>query len=409
MTPRLAAAAEAFRYEHNLITAEETERWLEERGLSLDDFTDYFVRQYWGKTIDDVEGEQIEYASAPNELQELFVVELVLSGEMDRLAKRLSWRVAGKLESGNNDLGPESIAAERNRFLERSGTNEETLPVWLNAIGRDEEWFAHAVVMEALHRQKRDRLLSHRAREHEMAAMRLPLTRIELETMEVDSLDAAREALLCVREDGMSMKDVADEARYPYRRAEVLLEDLPEDLQQKFLSVSAGDVLEPITRGDGFQVCRVIEKAEPKAEDEAVRDRAEKRILERHFSELDRKTYSVAPVFGFSQMKASDDALLRRSALFRFLPDEHFEKILPLLQEEQYEFGDLIVRQGDPADAFYILVSGRARVVKSDQNGNEIALAALKPGDSFGEAALVARRHAHRDGALQHGGGSSSA
>ena len=51
----VAAAAEAFRYEHNLITAEETERWLEERGLSLDDFTDYFVRQYWGKTIDDVE------------------------------------------------------------------------------------------------------------------------------------------------------------------------------------------------------------------------------------------------------------------------------------------------------------------------------------------------------------------
>ena len=165
--------------------------------------------------------EQIEYASAPNELQELFVVELVLSGEMDRLAKRLSWRVAGKLESGNNDLGPELIAAERNRFLERSGTNEETLPVWLNAIGRDEGWFAHAVVMEALHRQKRDGLLSHRAREHEMAAMRLPLTRIELETMEVDSLDAAREALLCVCEDGMSMSDVADEARYPYRRAEI--------------------------------------------------------------------------------------------------------------------------------------------------------------------------------------------
>ncbi len=45
----VAAAAEAFRYEHDLITAEETERWLEKRALSLDDFTDYFVRQYWGK------------------------------------------------------------------------------------------------------------------------------------------------------------------------------------------------------------------------------------------------------------------------------------------------------------------------------------------------------------------------
>ena len=87
-------------------------------------------------------------------------------------------------------------------------------------------------------------------------------------------------------------------------------------------------------------------------------------------------------------MKAKDDALLRRSALFRFLPDEVFEKILPLLQEENYEFGDILVRQGDPADAFYVLLSGRARVVKQDQNGEEIVLATLKPGDSFGEAAL---------------------
>ncbi len=87
-------------------------------------------------------------------------------------------------------------------------------------------------------------------------------------------------------------------------------------------------------------------------------------------------------------MKGSEENLLRRSALFQFLPEEHFEKLRPLLQEESYEFGDLLVRQGEPADAFYILISGRARVVKADQNGNEIVLATLKPGDSFGESAL---------------------
>ena len=88
-------------------------------------------------------------------------------------------------------------------------------------------------------------------------------------------------------------------------------------------------------------------------------------------------------------MKAKDDNLLRRSLLFQFLPDEYFDKIVPLLQEEEYEFGDILVRQGDPADAFYVLVSGRARVLKIDKNGNEIPLSALKPGDSFGEAALT--------------------
>ncbi len=89
-------------------------------------------------------------------------------------------------------------------------------------------------------------------------------------------------------------------------------------------------------------------------------------------------------------MKATDENLLRRSSLFQFLSEEHFEMLRALLQEESYEFGDLLVRQGEPADAFYVLVSGRARVVKTDQNGNEIVLATLKPGDSFGESALVA-------------------
>src|SRR6476660_1025078 len=88
-------------------------------------------------------------------------------------------------------------------------------------------------------------------------------------------------------------------------------------------------------------------------------------------------------------MKTKDVDLLRRSDLFRFLPDQHFEKICSLLQEEQHDFGDLIVKQGDPANAFYILISGRARVVKlGANNGEEIVLGTLRPGDSFGEAAL---------------------
>src|SRR5438552_16015977 len=41
----ISSAAEAFRYEHDLITAEETEAWLANRGLTLDDFTDYFTRR----------------------------------------------------------------------------------------------------------------------------------------------------------------------------------------------------------------------------------------------------------------------------------------------------------------------------------------------------------------------------
>src|SRR5437868_13326215 len=90
-------------------------------------------------------------------------------------------------------------------------------------------------------------------------------------------------------------------------------------------------------------------------------------------------------------MNAKDVDLLRRSDLFRFRPEEHFEKIPPLLQEERHDFGDLIVKQGEPANAFYILISGRSRVVKSaSSNGEEIVLATLRPGDSCDEAARTA-------------------
>ncbi|PYJ21553.1 MAG: hypothetical protein DME92_06190, partial [Verrucomicrobia bacterium] len=88
-------------------------------------------------------------------------------------------------------------------------------------------------------------------------------------------------------------------------------------------------------------------------------------------------------------MKAEDSELLRHSSVLRFLSDEHFDAIEPLLQEEHYDFGDLIVRQGDPADSFYVLTKGRARALKIRADGEEIPLGVLKPGDSFGEAALA--------------------
>jgi HlyB family type I secretion system ABC transporter len=88
-------------------------------------------------------------------------------------------------------------------------------------------------------------------------------------------------------------------------------------------------------------------------------------------------------------MKTQDSEILRRTSVFRFVSDEHFGAIEPLLQEEHYDFGDVIVKQDDPADSFYVLTSGRARALKIKSDGEEIPLGVLKPGDSFGEAALA--------------------
>jgi len=163
------------------------------------------------------------------------------------------------------------------------------LPNWLERLGRDSEWFNEMLAMEAAFRRRCDTLLVPQARQHELMALRLHLTRFETEVIELESRDAAQEALFCVREDGMSMEEVATEGRYPYRRADFLLEDIPNDVQQRFLSVSAGDVLEPVARGEGFELCRIIKKIEPHLEDPTVKLRIGQRLLDRHFSELASK------------------------------------------------------------------------------------------------------------------------
>jgi hypothetical protein len=145
------------------------------------------------------------------------------------------------------------------------------------------------VAIEAAYHGRCDALLVPHARERELVMLRLPLTRFETEIIELESHDAAQEALFCVREDGMSMQEVAAEGRYPYQREDFLLEDIPIDAQQRFLSVSAGDVLEPMARGDGFQLCRIVKKIEPHADDPRVKSQIDQRLLDRHFSELASK------------------------------------------------------------------------------------------------------------------------
>ena len=84
------------------------------------------------------------------------------------------------------------------------------------------------------------------------------------------------------------------------------------------------------------------------------------------------------------------EEVLRRANFMRFVPEAHYERVRDLFQEVRHEFGDVIINQGDEADAFFVLVTGRARVLRIAKNGEELALNRLAPGDEFGEAALLA-------------------
>jgi hypothetical protein len=284
----ISAAAEEFRYRHDLITAEETERWLSNRGVTFEDFSDYFARQYCvGAVGEDLSPERIGYTTAEPELRHLFLAELILSGALGEMTNKLMWRLAARC--AGKEPTHDAIDAEKRKFLHRIAIESAQLTSWLEEMGRDSQWLDEMLAIEAAYVAHCNSLLVPEARQRELMALRLRLTRFEIELIGLESQDAAREALFCVREDGMSLEEVATEGRYPYQRANFLLEDLPADAQQKYLSVSEGDLLEPMARGDGFEVCRVIRKVEPRLEDPTVKLRIDQRLLNQYFSDLTTK------------------------------------------------------------------------------------------------------------------------
>ncbi len=80
---------------------------------------------------------------------------------------------------------------------------------------------------------------------------------------------------------------------------------------------------------------------------------------------------------------------LSKLPLLEFLPPAVRAQVARRFVPVTYAFGAPIVREGDPADALYVLVSGRARVVKRGDNGEELPLNILRAGDAFGEMALL--------------------
>lgn len=276
------AAAIAFRYQYDLITAEETERWLENRGVSVGEFGEYFARKYWGRMYSGaVSVPASTYETAAAEEKDLFLVDLILSGSLDKMAERLSYRIAAQADENG---GGGSATEERARFLAARRITD--LATWLLQFGRGEEWLNEMLAAEAAYQRRVAAIVTEQALEKELGPLRLNLTRFELETVEVDSKDAAAEVAACVRSDGMQMSDIAEEGRYPFHTSEVLLEDVPSEQQQKFLSVKAGTLFDPIPRGDSFEVWRVKARIEPMLQDVTIRARLEKRIIDRCFNEL---------------------------------------------------------------------------------------------------------------------------
>ena len=104
-------------------------------------------------------------------------------------------------------------------------------------------------------------------------------------------------------------------------------------------------------------------------------------------------TYEVAELQAQLAGAGGDDWMttLLQTKAFHRIPPANIQAIFLRLQRTPFRAGEVVIKQGDEGDYFYIIVSGKCVVTRETPLNREgIKLAELSVGDTFGEEALIA-------------------
>lgn len=78
------------------------------------------------------------------------------------------------------------------------------------------------------------------------------------------------------------------------------------------------------------------------------------------------------------------DDFLARVPIFASCTPAEIATIAGVAQENSFQAGQIIVTQGTPGQAFYLILSGRVEILRDG-----VSLGAFGPGDFFGEMSLL--------------------
>jgi len=274
----LEAAAQEFRYARSLITAQETEAWLEHAGLTFEDWSDHLERSLlskaWSREIGDIAS---RHPIPDEEVNEHLYAEAVCSGALERFADTLAGRAAV--------FARVAVGPADGRELERSRLSEAALEVARTFGPSGEslstEWTARIAAMsrvEAAFQALAQDAVSPSSLRAQIDLHRMDWIRIDWRHISLTQEQAAKEAALCLRHDGESLDAVAASAGIPVRQGAVFVDEIDPAVRAAVLGARPGDLLGPVATGHGFLLALIEGKKIPSEDDAEVRRRAQEEL-----------------------------------------------------------------------------------------------------------------------------------
>ena len=274
-------AAIAFRYARDLISGEDIAAWLDGAGISTEEWmasvTRDVLRKMWA---DDIEELLDRYGPSPRQLESAALAEGICSGLFDEFERSFSGKAAIAFE------------ASESRFQSRPPMSASHADAAIRFARQHAHWLEGLPPGDALARLRivleiQDLFISASSVAVDEASLLevIEANRLEWVVIESDALSfadesAAREAMLCVTEDRLSLADVGGLSRQPMIRTRRFLGSVPAEYRHRLLAVEPGQIIGPLSVDGRFHVTVVTGRAAPTLSDEDVAQRARTVLLE---------------------------------------------------------------------------------------------------------------------------------
>ncbi|KOR32573.1 hypothetical protein TI05_06455 [Achromatium sp. WMS3] len=131
------------------------------------------------------------------------------------------------------------------------------------------------------------------------------------------------------------------------------------------------------------------------ASTEAILVRLDRNLLEKELTwgqiDYNQDMPALCKLSGLPQDNQEWIQALLHTPIFFRLPMSNIQLLFKRFREISYAKNEVIIREGDPGDSYFIIRSGTCKVVRNNF-GNEIVLGRMEAPEGFGEQALIAEQ-----------------